>query len=118
MIDQLSARVTQIETREHPNQSNDIDNISPAIYGLYNSDNITRTVNKIFSDKNLGYLRCVTAIRTPHRPESYRQGVVIVNLRCLKDKQDFLSKKNICYAATRYIGVYSSKLPSHILNRS
>ena len=47
MIDQLSAHVAQIETREHPNQSNDIENISLAIYGLYNSDDITRTVNKL-----------------------------------------------------------------------
>ena len=47
MIDQLSARVAQIETREHPNQSNDIENILLAIYGLYNSDDITRTVNKL-----------------------------------------------------------------------
>ena len=44
MIDLLSARVAQIETREYPNQSNDIENISLAIYGLYNSDDITRTV--------------------------------------------------------------------------
>ena len=93
VIDQLSARVAQIETREHPNQSNDIENILLAIYGLYNSDDITRTVNKLFSDMNLGHVRCVTAIRIPHRPESYRQGVVIVSLRCLKDKQEVLSKK-------------------------
>ena len=89
MIDQLSARVAQIETSEHPNQSNDIEHISLTIY----SDDITRTVNTLFSDMNLGHVRCVTAIRTPHRPESYRQGVVIVSLRCLKDKQDVLSKK-------------------------
>ena len=86
MIDQLSARVAQIETREHPNQSNDMENISLAIYGSYNSDDITRTVNILFSDMNLGHVRCVTAIRTPPRPASYRHGVVIVNLRCLKGK--------------------------------
>ena len=48
MIDQLSARVAQIETREHLNQSNDIENSSLAIYGLYNSDDITQTINKLF----------------------------------------------------------------------
>ena len=42
---------------------------------------------------NLGHVMSVTAKRTLHRPESDRQSVVIVNLRCLKDKQDVLSKK-------------------------
>ena len=109
MIDQLSAR----EAREHPNQSNDIENISLAIYGLYNSDDITRTVNKLFSDMNLGHVRCVTAIRTPHRPESYRQGVVIVSLRCLKDKQDVLSKKHMLRSNPIYRSVFIKTAKAH-----
>ena len=113
VIDQLSARVAQIETREHPNQSNDIEHVSLAIYGLYNSDDITRTVNKLFSDMNLGHVRCVTATRTPHRPESYRQGVVIVNLRCLKDKQDVLSRKHLLRTHPVYRSVFIKTAKSH-----
>ena len=62
---------------------------------------------------NLGHVRCVTAIRTPHRPESYRQGVVIVSLKCLKDKQDVLSKKHLLRSHPIYRSVFIKTAKSH-----
>ena len=103
-INQLSARITQIEeTREGVNECHDNNYFSLVINGLSNCVDITESVNKLFIDMNLGHVRCVTAIRTLHIPESIRQAVVIAPMRCLKDNRGVLYRKHLlcCHPGVR-----------------
>ena len=96
LLDQLSMRISQVENQLKSNvahQNKDAENVSVAIYGLRNCDDVIQTVNQLFYDINLSHVKCVSAIRTPHRPESDCLGVVIADLRSLRDKQDLLYRK-------------------------
>ena len=88
-------RISQVENQLKSNgvhQNKDAENVSVAIYGLRNCDDVIQTVNQLFYDINLSHVKCVLAIRMSHRPELDRLGVVIADLRSLKEKQDVLQE--------------------------
>ena len=96
LLDQLSMRISQVVNQLKSigaHQNKDATNLSVAIYDLRNCDDVIKTVNQLFYDINLSHVKCVSAIRTPHRPESDCLGVVISGMRSLKDKQDLLYRK-------------------------
>ena len=69
------------------------ENMDIAIYGLNNYNDVTTSVNRLFKDMNLGNTECISAYRTPTRPGMSRPGVVIAEMRCLRDKRAVLERK-------------------------
>ena len=47
----------------------------------------------LFKDMNLGNTECISAYRTLTRPYMSRPGVVIADMRCLRDKRAVLERK-------------------------
>ena len=79
-------RISQVKNQLKSNgahQNKDVENLSVAIYGLRNCNDVIQTVNQLFYDINLSHVECVSTIRTAHRPVSDRLGVVIADLRSL-----------------------------------
>ena len=96
LFDQLSIHISQVENQLKNNdvhQNKDAKNLSVTIYGLRNCNDVLQTVNQLFYGINLRHVKCISAIRTPHGPESDRLGVIIADLRSLKEKQDLLYRK-------------------------
>ena len=58
-------------------------------------------------------MKCVSAIRTPHRPESDHIGVVIADLRSLKDKQDLLYRKRYLCSHPVHSNVFIKSAKTH-----
>ena len=109
-------RISQVENQLKSNgahQIKDAENASVAIYGLRNCDDVIQTVNQLFYDINLSHVMCVSAIRTPHRPESDRLGVVIADLRSLKEKHDLLYRKRYLHSHPVHSNVFIKSAKTH-----
>ena len=109
-------RISQVENQLKTNgayQNKDAENVSVAIYGLRNCDDVIQTVNQLFYDINRSHVKCVSAIRTPHRPESDRLGVVIAVLRSLKEKQDLLYRKRYLRSHPVHSNVFIKSAKTH-----
>ena len=116
LLDQLSMRISQVDNQlksNGVNKNKDAENVSVAIYGLRNCDDVIQTVNQLFYDINLSHVKCVSAIRTPHRPESDRLGVVIADLRSLKEKQNLLYRKRYLRSHPVHSNVFIKSAKTH-----
>lgn len=87
------------------------ENLSVAIYGLPEYDDVTKTTNQLFADMHLEYVTCVSVHRTPRR--STRPGVVIAQLRSLQDKHAILERKRSLRSHPLYRDVYIKSSKSH-----
>ena len=126
-VDDLTVRMTQMEqfltqqqhatfqqsTTHHQHSYNKSEKLGIAIYGLQNSDDVTRSVNTLFWDMNLCNVKCVTAHRTASRPEQNRPGVVIAELSSLADKQAVLERKRFLRAMPQYSNVFVKPSKTH-----
>ena len=119
-FDELSTRITQVEQylaqqyntgQSHPGTVNQTFDI--AIYGLDENNDVTGCVNTIFTTMNLGHVRCVSAHRTPRRPEMNRPGVVVAQLSSLEDKQAVLERKRHLRNVPQYYNVFIKSSMSH-----
>ena len=81
MDKQLSERY---ESQVPSHTSNE--NLAIAIYDSNTNNNIINSVNWLFKEMNLVNIEYVSAYRTPTRPGMSRPGVVIAEMRCLRDK--------------------------------
>ena len=89
-IDYLSARVQIMDKQSNEAQipiytSNE--NLDIAIHGLNTFNDVTTSVNRLFKEMNLGNTACISAYWTPTRLGMSRPGVVIAEMRCLRDKR-------------------------------
>ena len=64
-----------------------------AIHGLPDTKDIILTVNHIFDELNLRHISCVSAYRTPARPDMNHHRVVIATLNSLSVKHEVLEQK-------------------------
>ena len=65
------------------------------------------------NDIHLSHVKCISAIRTPHIPESDRLGVVISDLRSLKEKQDLLYRKRYLRSHPVHSNVFIKSTKTH-----
>ena len=94
-------------------KSTTIVNLDIAMYGLYNPNHITISVDRLFEDMNLRNVKCVFAYRTPSRPDSNRPGVVMAVMRCLQDKRAILEHKRSISHMPQYQNVYIKSSKTH-----
>ena len=98
-IDDLAATIQQmkhsISQKKESTTTSSVcrENMSIAIHGLPDTKDINSTVNHIFDDLNLRHISCVSAYRTPARPDMNHHGVVIATLNSLSDKREVLERK-------------------------
>ena len=98
-IDDLTARVHIIDKQISERNDAHIplytsnENLDIAIYGLNTYNDVTTSVNRLFMDMNLWNTDSISAYRTPTRPGMSRPGVVIAEMRCLRDKRAALERK-------------------------
>ena len=62
---------------------------------------------------NLGNMECVSAYRTPTRLGMSRPGVVIAEMRCLRDKRSVLERKRFIRHLQQYQHVFIKASKSH-----
>ena len=89
------------------------ENMYIAIHGLPDTKDIITTVNNIFGDLNLRHISCVSADRTPARPDMNHQGVVIATLNSLSDKREVLERKRYLRTMSQYRNLFLKPSKSH-----
>ena len=117
-IDDLTDRIHQIEGNLRRQKdttgmtTTPLDNLTIAIFGLHSNGDAMTTVNHLFADMDLNF-RCVSAYRTPPRPELQRSGVIIANLKSLNDKREILTRKRNLRNIPQYRNVFLKPSKSH-----
>ena len=105
---------TQFITPKHTTADNVLaENTSIAIYGLRTNNDIITTVNHLFDDLNLRHITCISAYRTPARPNIKQNGVVIAQLSSLNDKREVLDRKRYLRNMAQYRNVFLKSSKSH-----
>ena len=117
-IDDLTDRIHQIEGNLRRQKdttgmtTTPLDNLTIAIFGLHSNGDAMTTVNHLFADMDLNF-RCVSAYRTPPRPELQRSGVIIASLKSLNDKREILTRKRNLRNIPQYRNVFLKPSKSH-----
>ena len=116
-VDELSTRVVQmghhLEQRKDPQTATSGENLDIAIYGLHTYNDVTASVNRLFVDMNVQNIECKFAYRTPSRPEIHRSGIVIAEMKSLRDKRILLERKRFIRNIPQYREVYIKSSKSH-----
>ena len=118
-IDDLAATIQQmkhsISQKKESTTTSSVcrENMSIAIHGLPDTKDIISTVNHIFDDLNLRHISCVSAYRTPARPDMNHHGVVIATLNSLSDKREVLERKRYLRTMSQYRNVFLKPSKSH-----
>ena len=118
-IDDLTARVQIMDKQISERKEAQIplytsnEKLDIAIYGLNTYNDVTTSVNRLFKDMNLGNTECISAYRTPTRPGMSRPGVVIAEMRCLRDKRAVLERKRYIRHMPQYQHVFVKASKSH-----
>ena len=112
-IDDLTERIHQIEGNlRRQKDTTPLDNLTIAIFGLHSNGDTMTTVNHLFADMDLKF-RCVSAYRTPPRPELQHSGVIIANFKSLNDKREILTRKRNLRNIPQYRNVFLKPSKSH-----
>ena len=120
--DTINALTTTVKQMEHSLSQQKghttTDNVLAAntaivIYGLYTTNCIITTVNHLFDDLNLRHINCISAYRTPVRPNIKQNGVVIAQLSSLSDKREVLDRKRYLRNMAQYCNVFLISSKSH-----
>ena len=115
-VDDLSTRVHKLEnhlSEPEPQAVNSCENLGIAIYGLHTYDDITAAVDHLFVEMNLVNIECNSAYRTPSRPEANRSGIVIAEMKSLRDKRVVLERKRMLRNIPHYRDVYIKSSKTH-----
>ena len=119
IIDDLSTRVQQMDKQLSERYESQVpshtsnENLAIAIYGLNTNNDIINSVNWLFKEMNLMNIECVSAYRTPTRPGMSRPGVVIAEMRCLRDKLSVQERKRFIRHLPQYQHVFIKASKSH-----
>ena len=115
-VDELSTRVHQLENfsqRQEPQTDTSGEKISIAIYGLHTYDDVTAAVDHLFVEMNLRNIECNAAYRTPPRPDANKSGIVIAEMKSLRDKRAVLERKRFLRNIPQYRDVYIKSSKTH-----
>ena len=117
-INALTTKIKQMEHslshQKHTTTDNVLaENTSIAIYGLRTNNDIITTVNHLFDDLNLRHINCISAYRTPARPNIKQNGVVIAQLSSINDKREVLDRKRYLRNMAQYRNVFLKSSKSH-----
>ena len=80
--------------------------------GLHTYDDVTAAVDHLFLEMNL-HIECNSAYRTPSRPETNRTGIVIAEMKSLRDKRVVLERKRFLRNIPHYRDVYIKSSKTH-----